>query len=301
MTGTFEAPLYKNEESKARYLAAYDEALAAWPVPYERITVPTRFGTTQVIASGPKDAPPLLLLHSLAATATSWRPNVRALSERYRTFAVDIIGQCGTSVATKELKSRRDYAAWMNDVMDGLGIKQAAIVGCSFGGFLAMSQASLMPERVTSVVLIGPAGTFVGLSWRFRLVMRLGPILRRIRKLTGDKRPPSMDAFRPESVPVHAEDGPWRKLMSVTMMEGAKLNTIDAPVFSKTELRNIRVPVLLLIGEKEALYPPQETLALAIARVPDLTGAVIANADHIAAMAQPDDVNARVLEFLGSA
>ncbi len=299
MTGTFEAPLYKNDESKARYLAAYDAALAAWPVPYERITVPTRFGTTQVIASGPKDAPPLLLLHSLAATATSWRPNVRALSERYRTCAVDIIGQCGTSVATKELKSRRDYAAWMNDVMDGLGIKQVAIVGCSFGGFLATSQASLMPERVNRVVLIGPAGTFVGLSWRFRLVMRLGPILRRIRKFTGDKRPPSMDAFRPKGVPVHAEDGPWRKLMSVTMMEGAKLNTIDAPVFSKAELKNIRVPVLLLIGEKEALYLPQETLALATARVPGLTGAVIANADHIAAMAQPDDANERIIAFLG--
>ena len=75
--------------------------------------------------------------------------------------------------------------------------------------------------------------------------------------------------------------------MSVRMMEGAKLNTIDAPAFSRAELRKIRAPVLLLIGEKETLYPPQETLELAMARVPRLTGAVIANADHIAAMAQP--------------
>jgi pimeloyl-ACP methyl ester carboxylesterase len=300
MTGTFEAPAYKTEDSKARYLAAYEAALAAWPIAYERINVPTRFGATHVIASGPRDAPPLLLLHSLAATTTVWRPNVEALSEHHRTYAVDIIGQTGTSIATTELKSRRDYAAWLEDAMDGLAIEQALFVGCSFGAFLAMSQASLTPKRIARVVLIGPAGTFVGLSWRFHLTMRLGPMLRRIRKLTGDKRAPSIEAFRPKGVPVHPEDAAWRRLMSVTMTERAKLNTIDAPAFSRAELGKIRVPVLLLIGEKETLYPPRETLDLAIARVRRLTGAIIANADHIAAMAQPEDVNARILAFLSS-
>src|SRR5690348_1661854 len=100
MTGTFEAPLYKTEESKGRYLSAYDAALAVWPIAHERINIPTRFGVTQVIASGPKDAPPVLLLHSLAATGTSWRANVQELSERHRTYAIDIIGQTGTSIAT---------------------------------------------------------------------------------------------------------------------------------------------------------------------------------------------------------
>ena len=81
-----------------------------------------------MIASGPKDAPPLLLLHSLAATATVWRPNVGALSEHYRTYAVDIIGQSGTSIAATELKSRRDYATWLGDVMDALGVDRASLV-----------------------------------------------------------------------------------------------------------------------------------------------------------------------------
>jgi pimeloyl-ACP methyl ester carboxylesterase len=298
MTGTFEAPRYKNKESKARYLAAYIEALKSWPVPFERLSVPTRFGTTTIIASGPKDAPPVLLLHSLAATATSWRPNAEALSKQNRTLAIDIIGQCGTSVATKELRNRRDYSLWLCDVLNALGIKKVSIVGCSFGGFLAMSQASLTPERVTRVVLIGPAGTFVGLSWRFRLIMRLGPMLRRVRKLTGSPRPPGIDAFRPKGVPVHPEDGAWRALMSVTMSEGAKLNTINAPVFSKSILRKVRAKALLLIGEKETLYEPHTTLKLAAERLPGLTGAVVADADHIAAMAQPNDVNARILAFL---
>jgi hypothetical protein len=43
------------------------------------------------------------------------------------------------------------------------------------------------------------------------------------------------------------------------------------------------------------------TLALAMRRLPGLQGAVIQDADHIAAMAQPDEVNARILAFLRGA
>jgi hypothetical protein len=56
-------------------------------------------------------------------------------------------------------------------------------------------------------------------------------------------------------------------------------------------------PTLLLIGEHKQLYVPA-TLELAKRRMPGLTGAVIAGAHHIAALAQPEDVNRRILEFL---
>jgi hypothetical protein len=52
---------FKTPEGKAAYLAAYDAAMRLWPVPYEEVEVSSRFGTTHVVASGPKDAPPLVL------------------------------------------------------------------------------------------------------------------------------------------------------------------------------------------------------------------------------------------------
>jgi pimeloyl-ACP methyl ester carboxylesterase len=63
----------------------------------------------------------------------------------------------------------------------------------------------------------------------------------------------------------------------------------------------VKVPVLLLIGEHEQLYAPAATLALAQRRMPGITGAVIADAHHLAALAQPDDVNRRILAFLKAA
>ncbi len=294
-------PRFKAEAGWARYLAAYEAALADWPVPFEERDLPTRLGPTHVIVSGPPDAPPLVLLHSFAGSATVWRPNVEALSRHFRTYAVDVIGQPGKSVATRALRNRRDYASWFTDLLDGLGVTRTSIVGCSFGGFLALSQAALTPDRIDRVVLISPAGSFVGLSLRFRVLMLTGPLRRRVRRLLGDKRPPDIADLGGPRAPLHPEDAKWRALMSVTMSESAMVSVTEAPVFRRSELRRVTAPTLLLIGDLERLYEPRATLALAKQRMPKLQTAIVANADHIAAMAQPEDVNARILRFLGAA
>jgi pimeloyl-ACP methyl ester carboxylesterase len=64
------------------------------------------------------------------------------------------------------------------------------------------------------------------------------------------------------------------------------------------QLRAIHAQTLLLIGDQERLYEPRPTLRMAMARMPALDGAVVPAADHIAAMAQPDAVNAQILRFL---
>ena len=48
----------------------------------------------------------------------------------------------------------------------------------------------------------------------------------------------------------------------------------------------------------EVIYPPQATLRRALARMPGLEGAIVPGANHLPAMAQPNEVNARIVEFL---
>jgi pimeloyl-ACP methyl ester carboxylesterase len=69
-------------------------------------------------------------------------------------------------------------------------------------------------------------------------------------------------------------------------------------VFSKAELRAVRAPTLLLIGANERLYDAHVALKVAEERMPGLAGAVIADAPHLAAMAQPGVVNEWILRFL---
>jgi pimeloyl-ACP methyl ester carboxylesterase len=295
MRPTEALPAFKSDETRQRYLAAYDAVLRDWPVPYEALDVPTRWGSTHVIVSGSPDAPPLVLLPSFAATATVWRLNIEALSRRYRTYAVDVIGQPGKGWANRRLRDRHEYARWLSELFDGLGIRRASIVGCSFGGFLALNQASLTPERIDRVVLISPVGTFASQFWKLIYSARIKrPLVNLLRRLTRSKKTASM-----ADLGIRPRDMKWAALMGVTMSGAfSQVSVIKPAVLGRGELRAIRAPALLLIGDAERLYAPQEMLERARKRMPGLEGAVVPGADHIAAMAQPEDVNGWILRFL---
>ncbi len=58
-------PHFKTPKGEAEYIAAYETTLTLWAIPYEFLEVPTQWGRTHIIACGPKDAPPLILLHGM--------------------------------------------------------------------------------------------------------------------------------------------------------------------------------------------------------------------------------------------
>ena len=120
---------FKTPEGEAGYLAAYDAAMKLWPVPYEEIDIPTRFGMTHVVVSGPKDAPPLVLLHGYMATSTMWSPNIADFSKDYRVYAIDVMGQPSKSIPDEPIRDAADYAAWLTATLDALHLDRVFLVG----------------------------------------------------------------------------------------------------------------------------------------------------------------------------
>ena len=57
---------------------------------------------------------------------------------------------------------------------------------------------------------------------------------------------------------------------------------------------------MLLMGDNERLYDPHATVRLAQQRMPSLQAHMIPGAHHMAAMAKPAEVNARLIQFLVS-
>jgi pimeloyl-ACP methyl ester carboxylesterase len=55
----------------------------------------------------------------------------------------------------------------------------------------------------------------------------------------------------------------------------------------------------LLVAEYEILYEPHASVRLARERMPRLEAEIVRDAHHLAAMAQPDAVNARIIRFIG--
>jgi pimeloyl-ACP methyl ester carboxylesterase len=158
--------IFRSPTIEADFYAAYDAVLKQWPVPYEELNIPTRFGTTHVIASGPTVASPVVLLPPGGTHAPTWVRNVGSLSQSFRTYAVDIIGELNKSIPIRPILKHREFIDWMTELLDGLRIEKANLIGNLHGGFFALETALYLPERVRQVVLT---------YWRNKHTRRLTP------------------------------------------------------------------------------------------------------------------------------
>jgi pimeloyl-ACP methyl ester carboxylesterase len=259
--------IYKSEEGRRELLGHYRRALDAWPVPAEQLKVRTREGETFVLVSGPADAPPLVLLHGSGANAVMWREDVAVWSRRFRTYAVDLVGEPGLSAPSRPALGTDAVALWLDDVLDGLGVADAAVVGASLGGWTALDYAVRRPERVTRLVLICPGG--VGrqkIGWVFktlaaRLVGRGG---RRQSAMT-------LTGLRGES---EVLDG---IVLTFTHFNPRREKL---PVFPDDALRGLRMPVLVIVGGRDAMFDSRQTARRIQKRVPQSTVKLLPDVGH---------------------
>jgi pimeloyl-ACP methyl ester carboxylesterase len=285
--------VFRSPESEAQYLAAYEAVLRQWPVPYEELYVPTQFGDTHVIASGPKDAPAVILLHPAGGGAVSWIRNVEGLSESYRTYAVDTISEPNKSILIRpiSIRQRRDFADWMADLLDGLKIESAHVVGNSFGGFLSLNTAYHLPRRVKKIVLISPAATFVPIrawSWHFIPANMIAPLIGAQHMLLKPYEWIWQDFPKDEC---------FAQLRRITAI-GGRPRHWSPSVFRDEELRQVQTPVLLLIGDHEVIYKPEKAIERATRLVAGLKAEIVLNANHLAQYTAAEVVNKKVLDFL---
>jgi pimeloyl-ACP methyl ester carboxylesterase len=150
--------IYKSEAGARLLRERYLEALQAWPVPHEQVRVPTPEGETFVLVSGPAEAPPLVLLHGSGSNSAEWAHRIPALIERFRVFAVDVIGEPGLSAETRPPLDSDRYTTWLDAVLDHFDVSRAAFLTSSFGGWLALDHATRRPERVAALALRCPIG-----------------------------------------------------------------------------------------------------------------------------------------------
>ena len=136
-----------------------------------------RVGKTRIstLITGPKDAPPLVLLHGLGASKASWLPVVPQLASRYRILAVDLPG-FGASSKPRGRYDARWFADQMFGFLDSAGYESTLIAGNSMGGRIAQEMAMRRPDRVEAIACLCPATAF---SHRpaLRLVRLLRPEL----------------------------------------------------------------------------------------------------------------------------
>lgn len=282
--------MFRTPAGQARYFAAYEATLALWPVPVQSLDVPTRFGSTHVHVCGPPEAPALVLLPGQAISSTMWYPNIGALSQAYRVYTPDIIGDMGKSVKSQPFVKPTDFADWLNDLFDGLQLEQACVAGLSYGGFIALRFALSVPDRVRKLILMSPASL---LSIRPQFFFRMAAMALPGFILSAEGKQKALLGT------YSANAGPAIKQMMTST--DFRYSMYLPPVHTNDELRQLRMPTLLLLGDQEVIYNYKAALKRAQTLIPGIETCIVPGAGHALNFDQPELVNARILEFLGKA
>ncbi len=282
---------YKNKTVEALFLEKYDLCLKLWPVPYEEEYIETELGPTYVIKCGNKEGPVLVLLHGKAATSALWSPNITELTQKYYIIAIDIPSDINKTRFKKPFESTGEAADWLIGVIDRLGIDKFSLMGCSYGSFFAMNLSVLEQKRVESLIIIAPSISFTNIRkqlWYWAIKMILSPF-----DSTKMKFLEWINAGKPLRVPKDFTD---------LLIMGIKYANVKVKplihVFSDKELSQIKIPVLLLIGQKEVMTEIDDVVARATRVIKNLKCQIIEDAGHTLAMDKPEVVNPIVQSFL---
>lgn len=103
---------------------------------------------------------PLLYLHSASAEATVWGEAFDRLAQRCDVIVPIHPGFPGSD-GLDRVRTVGDLVLHVVDLLNALGIRTAHVVGSSLGGWIAAELASLYPERVGGLVLVGAAGLWI--------------------------------------------------------------------------------------------------------------------------------------------
>lgn len=248
--------------------------------------------------------PPLLLLHGLGASSFSWRHNLGPLSRHYRVLAPDLPAHGrtpGTAVPDLGLET---LVAGLVAFLNRRGVSQAAVVGNSLGGSLALLLARHCPKRVAALALLAPAAAVTRVPLIFRplrlpgvgqiVAAGLGPwIIPWALRIIFHRR----ELITPEVVAGYA---PTFATLANRLALGRLCRAIDPwPLERVKELmQNVHQPVCLIWGEEDRILPVRQGDFLQ-AYLPQAEFHLLPQTGHAPQEEDPAAVNEIIIAFLG--
>jgi len=110
-------------------------------------------GELEVVERGPRGGSPIVLIHCFTCAINYWNGMIPLLDREHRVIAVDLLGHGGSEKPSSGY-SVPNQAGVIAEVLAGLGVRRAEVVGHSLGGPVAIALAEQSPRLVSSLVAI---------------------------------------------------------------------------------------------------------------------------------------------------
>lgn len=251
--------------------------------------------------AGPKDAPPLVLLHGIGSGSGSFAFVIPALAAHYHVIAWDAPGYGGSDCLSKTEPAPADYAAALADLLDTLGLERITLIGHSLGALIGGAFAAAYPQRVERLILASTAHGHARLTAedrdakreaRLDVFARLGPeahAAERAHKLLGPDANEEAKALGRHNMSLLRPDGYAAAAHCLSV--GDLLS--DAP--------RITAPSLVIVGGADATTLPAANQKTAEAIGQGTQCLEIPGAGHACYVDKPEEFLRIVLNFLGEA
>jgi pimeloyl-ACP methyl ester carboxylesterase len=244
----------------------------------------------------------VFLLCGIGAKRQGWYKQLPVLGGRFRTLALDY-RDVGDSDAASEPYGIGDLADDTAGLADALGIRQAALVGISMGGFVALELTLRRPELVEKLVLVvTSAGGPSHVSASREIIALLMPGDEDVETGEGARRvcsavaAPGFAGRHPEEIDTFVEiarHNPMTREAYLRQLQACRAHDVSA------RLVEIGVPTLVIHGEVDPLVRVQNGRLLA-ERIRGAELIVYADTGHIPEVERVEEFNRDLLAFLES-
>lgn len=266
--------IYKNPEGKKQLLEIYDKMQNGLETEFESTYVDTRYGKTHILVGGNQNGEPLICFHGGNVVNPITLKWFEPLTKKYRIYAPDTIGHPGKSDERRLNPRSNQYAEWVFDFMDGLGLAKAKFIGPSYGGGILIRLAAYAPDRIDKAVLLVPSGIAGG---KISNMMKKILIPLAIYKWF----PSDKNLVKACREMFDTEIEPELLLQIKYVYDYVKLETSFPSYATKEELQNFKAPTLLFAAENDVFFPASEVIPRAREIFPTLSEIVtLQNASH---------------------
>jgi len=255
-------------------------AVTADPAPREERVTLGDGRELNLLLAGSGAGAPLVFLHGLGGSQSTWQVVLGELADSHRVVAIDLPGH-----GTSDRRAGADYTATglaiaVTEVIGLLELTRPILIGHSLGGAVAMRIAADKPSLLIGLVLINSAGLGAEISPELTRLMASEPgpeTARGLLELYYEDSKLVLDRGVQEMAQMQLAEGAWsaqKAVASAAFREGSQSESVAVDPAS------VLVPVQIVWGELDRVIPSEHALA-AVRAFPDATLAFVSGVGHV--------------------
>lgn len=251
------------------------------------------------IDQGTNNSLPIIFIHGFPFSHEMWKDQIQLTGKDYRAIAYDVRGHGKTDSGDGQY-SIDSHVDDLLGLMQHLKIERAVVAGLSMGGYIALRAIELDPDKFIGLVLCdtkSEADNNEAKTKRFQTIKEIKTngtdvfahayVKNVFTNATLQNKPQVVDMIR-------------RTIKSTRTIDiCANFLALAARTDTTESLSKIKIPTLILVGEKDAVTTPANAKSMQ-EKIKGSKLTVIPDAAHMSNLENPPVFNEELLQFLST-